>query len=216
VVVVHVKDEGEGIDPSLQPKIFDLFVQSEQKLDRSRGGLGVGLSLAKKIVELHGGSITVLSGGSGKGSDFEVRLPLGQLGARSLSQGVPGSPCRIVLVDDQEDSRDMLRVLFEARKHVVFDASDGALAVQLIAQHKPDVAFIDIGLPVMNGFEVAQQIRQRPELNDVLLVALSGYGNRSDIDAALAAGFDHHVTKPAEFRKLEQILSRRKPTTDDE
>jgi two-component system CheB/CheR fusion protein len=215
-IVIHVEDEGEGIDPALQPKIFDLFVQSEQKLDRSRGGLGVGLSLAKTIVELHDGSIAVRSDGPGKGSDFQITLPLGKLAARSLGQGVPGGTCRIVLVDDQEDSRDMLRVLFEARKHIVFDASDGANAVQLIAQHKPDVAFIDIGLPVMNGFEVAEQIRKQPELNNVLLVALSGYGNHADVDAALAAGFDEHVTKPAEFKRLEQILARKRPMTDDE
>jgi two-component system, chemotaxis family, CheB/CheR fusion protein len=215
-VVVHVRDDGEGIDLALQPKIFDLFVQSEQKLDRSRGGLGVGLSLAKTIVDLHGGSIKVRSDGIGKGSDFEVVLPLGKLAARSLGLSVPGGPCRIVLVDDQDDSRDMLRLLFEARDHEVFDGSDGARAVQLIAQHKPHIAFIDIGLPVMNGFEVAQQIRKRPELNDVLLVALSGYGNHADVDAALAAGFDEHVTKPAEFKKLEQILARKRPTTDDE
>jgi CheY-like chemotaxis protein len=191
-------------------------VQSEQKLDRSRGGLGVGLSLAKTIVELHDGSIAVRSDGPGKGSDFQITLPLGKLAARSLGHGVPGGTCRIVLVDDQEDSRDMLRVLFEARKHIVFDASDGANAVQLIAQHKPDVAFIDIGLPVMNGFEVAEQIRKQPELNNVLLVALSGYGNHADVDAALAAGFDEHVTKPAEFKRLEQILARKRPMTDDE
>jgi CheY-like chemotaxis protein len=216
VVAIQVRDNGDGIDPALLPKIFDLFVQSEQKLDRSRGGLGVGLSLAKKIVELHGGAIKVTSEGPNKGSIFEVTLPLGRPPTQLLSQGVPGGPCRIVLVDDQEDSRDMLRVLFEARNHLVFDGADGAHAVQLIAEHKPHIAFIDIGLPVINGFEVAQQIRKRPELNDVMLVALSGYGNHSDVQTALAAGFDEHVTKPAEFKRLEQILAKKRPNTDDE
>jgi two-component system, chemotaxis family, CheB/CheR fusion protein len=210
-VVIRVRDEGEGIDPALQPKIFDLFVQSEQKLDRPRGGLGVGLSLAKTIVQLHHGTIEVHSDGPETGSEFTVRLPLVSPVVSTLVQDAPGGPCRIVLVDDQDDSRDMLRTLLEKRNHVVFDAADGGRAVQLIAQQKPDVAFIDIGLPVLDGFEVAQQIRKRPELKDVMLVALSGYGNHSDVDAALAAGFDEHVTKPAELKKLEQILARKKP-----
>ena len=209
-VIVSVQDHGEGIEPELQPRIFDLFVQSEQKLDRSRGGLGVGLSLAKTIAHLHGGTIGVRSDGAGKGSEFEVRLPLGKSVFRSYATEQPGfvGPCKIVLVDDQDDSRDMLRDLLEARKHVVYDAADGAQAVQLIAEHRPDVAFIDIGLPVMDGFEVAQQIRKRPELRAIRLVALSGYGNKSDVEAALQAGFDDHVTKPAELRQLEQILAR--------
>ncbi len=214
LIAIRVSDDGEGIEPALQPKIFDLFVQSEQKLDRPRGGLGVGLSLARTIVELHGGSIAVRSEGLGKGSEFVVRLPPGRDLARTIDVAVPGARCRIVLVDDQDDARDMLRMLFEARDHEVFDSSDGAHAVQLIAQHRPDVAFIDIGLPIMNGFEVAAQIRRQPELRDVLLVALSGYGNHTDIDAAMKAGFDEHVTKPAEFKTLEQILARKRPVTD--
>jgi two-component system CheB/CheR fusion protein len=210
--VVKVRDRGEGIEHELQTRIFDLFVQSEQTLDRSRGGLGVGLSLAKTIAELHGGSIHVYSDGKGKGSEFEVRLPMtDSLGTFTIGELVHAGPCRIVLVDDQDDSRDMLRDLLEARKHVVYDAADGARALQLIAEQKPDVAFIDIGLPIMDGFEVAQQIRQRPELEGVRLVALSGYGNKSDVQAALKAGFDEHVTKPAELRQLEQILARLRP-----
>ena len=215
-IVVRVRDRGEGIPPELQPKIFDLFVQSEQKLDRSRGGLGVGLSLAKTIVQLHDGSIEVHSDGEGQGTEFVVVLPLARSPAATLSQGVPGGPCKIVLVDDQDDARELLRFLFESRNHVVYEAADGAGAVSLISQQKPDVAFIDIGLPVMNGFEVAQQVRRRAELKDVMLVALSGYGNGSDVDAALAAGFDAHVTKPAEFKQLEEILARKRPHTDDE
>ena len=213
VVSIAVVDRGDGVDPELQPKIFDLFVQSEQKLDRARGGLGVGLSLAKAIVELHGGSIHVRSEGSGKGSEFEVMLPLGRsvVPAEVEVEPLHAGPCRIVLVDDQDDAREMLRYLLEARRHVVYDAADGARAVQLIAEHKPDVAFIDIGLPIMDGFEVAHQIRQRPELGAVKLVALTGYGRSSDVQAALSAGFDAHMTKPAELRELEVILSRGRP-----
>jgi two-component system CheB/CheR fusion protein len=214
VVSIRIRDQGEGIDPQLLPKIFDLFVQSDQKLDRSRGGLGVGLSLTKTIVELHRGTIVVHSDGPGTGSEFEVTLPL--IRATTFLQPPVEHPesgaCRIVLVDDQEDLRDMLRDLLEARKHIVYDAADGAAAVQLIAEYKPDVAFIDIGLPVMDGFEVVQQIRKRADLSHVKLVALSGYGNRSDVEAALQAGFDEHVTKPADLQTLEQILARVRPT----
>ncbi|HEU4612477.1 MAG TPA: ATP-binding protein, partial [Kofleriaceae bacterium] len=215
-VRLEVHDQGEGIPPELQPKIFDLFVQSEQKLDRSRGGLGVGLSLAKAIVELHGGAIEVHSPGAGQGSQFHVELPLSRLETTTLAPQGPAAPCRILVVDDQDDSRDMLRVLFERHNHVVFDAEDGAKALQLIAQHKPDVAFIDIGLPVMNGFEVAQQIRKQKELEHVLLVALSGYGTAGDVQAALEAGFDEHITKPAELEALEQILARRRAPREKE
>jgi CheY-like chemotaxis protein len=217
---ICVTDQGEGIEPELQPKIFDLFVQAEQKLDRPRGGLGVGLSLAKKIVELHDGAIGVHSEGRGKGSRFSVTLP--QQESDAIPAAIAAAPtngngkrrhkaCRIVLVDDQEDSREMLRDLLESFDHEVYDGADGASAIQLIAEHKPDVAFIDIGLPVLNGFEVAQQIRKRPELSAVRLVALSGYGTQNDVQAALAAGFDEHVTKPAAFDTLERVISRSRP-----
>lgn len=216
VLTLRVGDEGEGISEELQPKIFDLFVQSEQKLDRARGGLGVGLSLAKTIVELHGGTIDVSSAGEGKGTEFVVRLPAGQVTMPSSRHMIRSGACRIVLVDDQDDSREMLRILFEARNYVVFDAADGAGALQVIAKQRPDVAFIDIGLPGMNGFEVARHVRRLRELDDVRLVALSGYGNQSDIEAALAAGFDEHITKPAEFKRLEAVLERTRPDADGE
>ncbi|HEY5947551.1 MAG TPA: ATP-binding protein, partial [Kofleriaceae bacterium] len=215
-ITLKVRDHGEGIAPSLQPKIFDLFVQSEQKLDRSRGGLGVGLSLAKTIVELHDGTIKVNSAGEGKGSEFVIELPIGRAERSLIAETRAVGPCRIIVVDDQEDSRDMLRVLFERHNHVVYDAPDGAKALQLIAQHKPDIAFIDIGLPVMNGFEVAQQVRKRSDCKDVMLVALSGYGNSGDVQAALEAGFDEHITKPADLKTFEQILARRRPQHDEE
>ena len=215
---ICVEDQGEGIESELQPKIFDLFVQAEQKLDRPRGGLGVGLSLAKKIVELHDGTIGVHSDGRGKGSRFSVTLPQQDSAAAAVAvAAVPTNgkrrhkACRIVLVDDQQDSREMLRDLLESFDHEVYDGADGASAIQLITEHKPDVAFIDIGLPVLNGFEVAQQIRKRPELSAVRLVALSGYGTQNDVQAALAAGFDEHVTKPAAFDTLERVISRARP-----
>ena len=217
--VIRVIDHGVGIEAELQSKIFDLFVQSEQRLDRSRGGLGVGLSLARSIIELHGGTIEVHSDGPGRGSDFKVTIPL--LQSSVLEWGPQRTParrsdrCRIVLVDDQEDSREMLRMLLESRDHHVIDVEDGPTAIDVITRERPDVAFIDIGLPVMNGYEVAQRIRNRPELEDVLLVALTGYGAPSDISAARAAGFDEHVIKPAELARLEKILASKRPSVID-
>ena len=120
-----------------------------------------------------------------------------------------------MLVDDQADSREMLRMLLESRDHLVIDVEDGPSAIDVITREKPDVAFIDIGLPAMNGYEVAQRIRDRPGLDDVMLVALTGYGAPSDISAARAAGFDEHVIKPAELAKLERILATRKPSAPD-
>ena len=210
-IELHVEDHGEGIEPELQERIFDLFVQSEQRLDRSRGGLGVGLTLAKKIVELHRGAIRVRSAGRGKGSEFIVTLPRVVTAvhpALITAEHALVAGYRIVVVDDQQDTREMMRELLESSHHTVYDASDGAGAVQLIAQHKPHVAFIDLGLPVLDGFEVAQQIRRRPELRHVWLVALSGYGTHRDVQAALAAGFDEHLTKPAEPTTLERVIAR--------
>jgi two-component system CheB/CheR fusion protein len=217
--IVRVIDHGVGIESDLQDKIFDLFVQSEQRLDRSRGGLGVGLSLAKNIVDLHGGTIEVHSDGPGKGSDFTVSLPL--VPSDVATWDLERTPtrrsdrCRIVLVDDQADSREMLRMLLESRNHIVIDVEDGPTAIEVITRERPDVAFIDIGLPAMNGYEVAQRIRDRPGLDDVTLVALTGYGAPSDVSAARAAGFDEHLIKPAELAKLERILASKKPSLTD-
>ena len=213
--VLRVSDQGIGIERELQGKIFDLFVQSEQRLDRSRGGLGVGLSLAKNIVDLHGGTIEVHSDGPGRGSDFKVTIPI--LEQKRADWGAEPTTarhserCRIVLVDDQADSREMLRMLLESRDHIVIDVENGPAAIDVITRDPPDVAFIDIGLPEMNGYEVAQRLRGRPELDAVMLIALTGYGAPADVSAARAAGFDEHVIKPAEVAKLEKILAGRKP-----
>ena len=203
-------DQGVGIEAEMQEKIFELFVQSEQRLDRSRGGLGVGLSLAKNIVELHGGTIAVHSDGPGRGSTFKIKVPLD--GARRQAAKVDGVRQKIVVVDDQADSREMLRMLLESRDHVVFDAPDGPSALDLIAREKPDVAFIDIGLPTMTGYDVATQIRQRPDLKKVRLVALTGYSAPKDVARARDAGFDEHLIKPAELVKIEEILAKKQVT----
>ncbi|MEO7094943.1 MAG: CheR family methyltransferase, partial [Polyangiales bacterium] len=216
--VLRVIDHGVGIELELQERIFDLFVQSEQRLDRSRGGLGVGLSLAKNIVELHGGKIEVQSDGAGKGADFKVTIPLGNATSDALGAALVVKPIgtrrRIVVVDDQEDAREMLKMLLESRDHVVIDAADGPSALEVIARERPDVAFIDIGLPVMTGYDVAQKIRADSALDDVMLVALTGYGAPSDVRAARAAGFDEHLIKPAELAKIEHILAKKPELAD--
>jgi len=209
---LEVADHGMGIERDMLGKIFELFVQAEQPLDRSLGGLGVGLSLARTIVDLHGGSIEAHSDGPGTGSRFVVTLPLQRHAIRDRRDEPPrrAGPCRIVVVEDQIDEREMLRIVLERRGHVVIDAADGVTAIDVIASEHPDVALIDIGLPSMHGYDVARHIRAREHLNDVMLVALTGYGAPADLAEARDAGFDDHVIKPAELSRLDQILAQRK------
>jgi two-component system, chemotaxis family, CheB/CheR fusion protein len=212
--VLRVCDRGFGIPSEMIDRIFELFVQGDQHLDRSVGGLGVGLSLARNIVELHAGTIEAHSDGPDCGSEFVVRLPVLRraLAPRRDIKPNPGGRCRIVLVEDQDDSREMLQILLQKRGHVVIDAADGAAAIEAIEREHPDVALVDIGLPNISGYEVAREIRSREHLDDVLLVALTGYGAPADVASAREAGFDEHVIKPVELGTIEQILARHKPT----
>ncbi|HUS31524.1 MAG TPA: CheR family methyltransferase [Kofleriaceae bacterium] len=211
-VLLRVLDRGFGIEREMLSKIFELFVQAEQRIDRPRGGLGVGLSLAKSIVELHGGSIEARSDGPMMGSEFLVRLPLTKPAETRASKPhiQRGPRRRIVLVEDQNDAREMLRMLLESLDHEVLDASDGASGVELIEKVKPDFALIDIGLPTMTGYEVAQRIRQSADLQSIMLVALTGYGTANDVVAAHDAGFDAHLVKPADLVRLQQLLASHK------
>jgi len=207
--VIEVRDDGIGIEPAMLGTIFDLFVQGDQHIDRAYGGLGVGLSLARSVVELHHGTIEAQSDGPDRGSTFVVRLPVADhLVMPERPRALPEGRWRLVLVEDQADSREMLRSLLEDREHHVITAADGAAAIEAIEREHPDVALIDIGLPVMDGYAVAREIRSRNTLDDVLLVALTGYGSQADIAAARDAGFDEHVIKPAQLRQIEQILGR--------
>jgi two-component system CheB/CheR fusion protein len=208
-VVLKLKDEGRGISPSMLSDIFELFVQGGQGLERSTGGLGIGLTLVRQIVELHGGTVHAHSEGINKGSEFVVTLPRQP---HAIVHRHPESPHasvarRVLIVEDQEDAREMLRVLLESMGHIVLDEADGAAAVKTIEREHPDVAFIDIGLPVMSGYEVARRIRDNRLYDDVMLVALTGYGRDSDVAAATAAGFDAHITKPAELHVLGEIIT---------
>lgn len=207
-IVMRVRDYGSGISQNMLPHIFELFVQSEQGLERARGGLGIGLTLVRKIVDLHGGSVAATSDGIGMGSEFCVRLPRSER-QKARSDAPPPSQRRtrsILVVEDQDDAREMLTLLLEAHGNNVFGAADGPAALDIIERERPDAALIDIGLPSMNGYEVARRVRSHPELSAVYLVALTGYGTHEDVRAARDAGFDHHMTKPADPETIQRVL----------
>jgi two-component system CheB/CheR fusion protein len=205
--VIRVTDSGRGIEPDVLPRIFDLFVQGDQTLSRPDGGLGIGLTLLRSLVELHRGTVHAHSDGVGRGSRFTVWLPLAQQAA--ADGGKPRRPPAntVVIVEDQADARRMMQFLLEAQGVRVFSAEHGAEGVALIERVRPDVALVDLGLPVMSGFELARRIRQNPNNNTTWLVALSGYGQDSDVQASLDAGFDEHVTKPPDPVRIDQILA---------
>lgn len=208
--LLRVIDRGRGIAANMLDKIFELFVQAEQHIDRARGGLGVGLSLTRSIVELHGGTVEASSDGPNMGAQFLVKLPITTASMHALEQASSREHTprrRIVLVEDQHDAREMMRLLLESLEHTVLDAADGAAALELIAREKPDAALIDVGLPIMNGYEVAQRIRANKDLKHVMLVALTGYGAAEDVSAAKSAGFDAHILKPADVARIEQVLA---------
>jgi two-component system CheB/CheR fusion protein len=206
---IEVTDRGRGIDPEELPRMFEMFVQGPQPLDRSDGGLGIGLTVLRSLVDLHGGRVYAHSDGPLKGSRFTVTLPLAPAATEGDVNRVEPAPTAavktVVVVEDQEDSRLMMKLLLESHGLTVFTAADGQEGLQLIDRVHPDLALIDLGLPVMDGFEVAQRLRASG--CRIHLVALSGYGQDSDIKAALEAGFDQHITKPPDPGRLEKLLT---------
>jgi PAS domain S-box-containing protein len=209
--LLQVEDTGIGIAPGLRPHIFDLFVQGERGLDRAQGGLGIGLTLVQRLVELHDGAVEAHSAGPGQGSRFTVRLaavPAPTSAASAQPTSTIATPRRVLVIEDNEDSRDMLRQLLENAGHEVHDAGDGPQGVDAALRLEPDVALIDVGLPELDGYEVARRIRAGTR-RDMLLVALTGYGLAEDRDRALAAGFDLHLVKPIDFDKLFDVLATR-------
>ena len=209
-VLIRVRDTGIGIAAELLPHIFDIFTQAERSLDRSQGGLGIGLALVQRLTELHGGKVEATSV-TGQGSEFVVRLPslppdtLPPLIAEAV---LPKSHfLRVLVVDDNFDSAETLGMLLRASGHDVRTAHDGPTAVKAVMEYVPDAVFLDIGLPLMNGYEVARRIREHPEFESVVLIALTGYGQDTDRIASLQAGFDHHLVKPARLEEMQQILS---------
>ena len=209
--VIRVVDKGRGMEPTLIPRIFDLFVQGPQTIARTDGGLGIGLTLLRSLVELHDGRVEAFSDGPGAGSTFEVRLPLAATRAAGerprAATGAP--PVRtLVLVEDQPDARRMMQLLLEADGREVFTAENGLAGAELIERVRPDLAIVDLGLPVMSGFDVARRLRANAATRDIRLIAWSGYGQDADVQAALEAGFDDHITKPPDLDRLAEILTR--------
>ena len=208
---IRVRDTGVGIAPELQPTIFEMFMQGDQTLERTRAGLGVGLTLVRKLVELHGGTVSVHSDGEGAGSEFVVRLPIDPLAqpARDVDRTVAAAPVarplRLV-ADDNDDGREMLVYLLTAEGHTVAEAGDGPMALETAETFRPDVAILDIGMPGMNGYTVAQRLRDGPQASSIMLVALSGLGQQEDKARASQAGFDRHFTKPVDVNALRAFL----------
>jgi CheY-like chemotaxis protein len=206
--VIEVTDSGIGMDPQLLPRVFDLFAQGARTLDRAQGGLGIGLTLVRRLVELHDGRVSAASKGTGEGSVFTVRLPAMDRPADNRPpRPVEASARRILLVDDNDDSREMLAALLGYAGHTVYQSADGPAGVEAALRERPDVALVDIGLPGFDGLEVARRIRASDVGRRMLLVALTGYGSPSDRHLALEAGFDEHLVKPVETNQLYQTLS---------
>ena len=217
--LIAVTDEGVGIPSDQLERIFDPFVQISETQGQSDGGLGVGLTLVKALVEEHGGRIEASSEGLGKGSTFRVWLPALDTEANDQEDSPPSMtvsdgendgenivPRRIVLIEDIDDSRRMLRSLLSLDGHIVYAQPDGESGVDAIAQHQPDIALVDIGLPGIDGYEVAKRTRQNPKCDQTVLIALTGFGRQMDIDKALAAGFDCHLVKPIDPDRLARII----------
>ncbi len=210
--VIAVTDTGVGIRPEMLETIFDLFTQSDVTISRSEGGLGIGLTLVKRLVELHGGTVRASSPGVGKGSRFEARLPLAAGEAahrRGARPSIESKPKRVLIAEDGEDTRESLGMLVTTWNHHVSYATTGPDAVRLAREEHPDVALIDIGLPGFDGYVVAREIRNEGSrwARDVRLIALTGYGQASDRTRALEAGFDVHLLKPVDPVELESVLA---------
>jgi CheY-like chemotaxis protein/two-component sensor histidine kinase len=209
--VLRVRDDGIGIPSHMLPRVFDLFIQGERSPSRSEGGLGVGLTVVRRLVELHGGSVAVESEGPGRGSEFIVRLPLSADGdpppePRAASTTHRIQRLRILVVEDNEDSRDVLRMMLELDGHHVHVAADGSSGVEAAVNVRPHAAFIDIGLPGLDGCEVGRRIRDQLGQR-VRLIALTGYGQAQDRRRSREAGFDAHLVKPLTPEELHDALA---------
>jgi PAS domain S-box-containing protein len=198
-VLLEVSDNGIGIPRDLLPQVFDLFVQAEQSADRTQDGLGIGLSLVKSLVELHGGSVTAASRGPGYGSEFRVRIPAAarvEPAESGAGEGVRAAPRRVLIVDDNVDAAMTLRLVLELEGHVVQVTHDGPAALDLAPSFLPEVVLLDIGLPGMTGYDVGRRLREHPATSGALLAAVTGYGQPEDAARAREAGFDRHLVKP--------------------
>jgi len=210
-VAIRVRNDGPGIAPDGLTRVFEPFVQADRTLDRSRGGLGLGLALVKGLVELHGGGVIATSAGAGLGAEFVVTLPLDASKPPATAPPAtlePTAPARRVLViEDNADAAASLREVLELNDHVAQVAGTGRDGIDRARAFRPDVVLCDIGLPGMDGYDVAREMRSDPALRSIRLVALSGYASPDDIERAIDAGFDRHLAKPPSVRELERALA---------
>jgi len=215
-VEIRVRDTGIGIPAEVLPKIFDLFTQLDQRMERPQSGLGIGLALVRRLVEMHGGSVSAHSEGAGRGSEFVICLPLmtpavlPAVGDQLTAECQAARPQhrRILVADDNLDALESLAALLALNGHEVHRAQDGAAALQAAMRHRPEVIFLDIGMPQMDGYEVARRIRAHEWGKELLLIAVTGWGQESDRQRSFAAGFDFHLVKPVDLEKLNQLLSK--------
>jgi PAS domain S-box-containing protein len=207
--VLRVSDTGVGIGPEMLPRVFELFAQAEQPMDRAVGGLGIGLTLSRRLVQMLGGTITATSDGHGRGAQFTVRLPVE---ATSMPLAKPAAPGpdrsrRILIVEDNDDARESLRLLLESLGHRVLEAGDGQRGLALALHHQPEVVLIDLGLPELDGYEVARALRSSPICKTAALIAVTGYGQADDRRRSKDAGFDAHLVKPVSQGVLASLLA---------
>jgi PAS domain S-box-containing protein len=208
--VLTVRDTGMGIDADMLPRLFETFSQADRSLDRTRGGLGLGLALVKGLVELHGGQVQATSEGRGQGAEFRIRLPLvaaPEATASAPSNGRATATYRVLVIDDQHDTVRTMQALIKRLGHEVFTAANGEEGIRVARDMHPDVVFSDIGLPDIDGYAVARSLREDPAMSSTYLVAITGYGQQEDQRRAVDAGFDRHLTKPIAYQDLQNVLA---------
>ncbi len=214
-VAISVADNGVGISEEMKPRVFDLFTQVDGETKRSQGGLGIGLALARQLVEMHDGRIEVASPGADQGSTFTIHLPLHQQSARSseIEPRIPASglPLRVLVVDDNISSAETTAQILAMTGHKVTLAHDGPEAIETAREIRPDVIMLDLGMPGMSGYEVCRELRKDEAFRDTMLIAQTGWGQERDRERTQEAGFDHHLTKPVDFNELSGLLARQKP-----
>jgi signal transduction histidine kinase len=211
-LVLQVRDNGIGIAPEMLPRLFNLFLQADRSLDRAQGGLGIGLTLVRRLVEMHDGTIEAASPGLGNGSEFTIRLPLLRE-ARVEASAIepvksPGQPVRILVVDDSKDTAESLALLLRLEGHEVRMAHDAPAALEIAQLFRPEVAILDIGLPKIDGYELGRRLRDQVKDGKILLIALTGYGQAADRRRSREVGFDHHVVKPVDPVALQELIAR--------
>ncbi len=222
--VLRIRDTGIGIAPDMLPHIFELFVQVDHAATRSQGGLGIGLTLVKNLVEMHHGSVEAFSDGLERGSEFVVSLPLllrePSSATENINNGVPQrdpvrtSGLRLLVVDDNQDAADSLAMMLCLQGHDVRVANDGVAALEIVKSYRPVLVFLDLGMPKMDGYEVARRLRRQPDLEHIRLAALTGWGQQEDRRRTAEAGFDHHFVKPVEPNAIEGLLAELKRLTE--